>query len=157
MARKASRAKSVPLGKKPAARRTSSKPAAKAPAPSKSSSAGSTASLRAFCRSLPGATEDIKWEDHLMFCVGAKIFAGFGVDESDDSFGFKCDDDDYNRLTELGERTNDSIIPAPYAARFGWVKVMRPGSLPDAELRTLLRKSYDLVAAKLPKRLRPSK
>lgn len=151
--------KPKPKAAKKTPSRATQKPAAKKPAPAPKQSArskpGSTASLRAFCRSLPGATEDIKWEDHLMFCVGAKIFAGFGVDESDDSFGFKCDDDDYNRLTELGERNADSIIPAPYAARFGWVKVMRAGALPDAELRALLRKSYDLVAAKLPKRLRP--
>jgi predicted DNA-binding protein (MmcQ/YjbR family) len=101
-----------------------------------------------FCRSLPGVTEDIKWGDHLMFSVGPpgreKIFAGFDLEDTG-LIGFKCDDADFDCLTDI-----DGIIPAPYAARFGWVKLTRRGVLPQAELHALLHKSWRLVAAKLP-------
>ena len=108
--------------------------------------------LRAVCRSLPGVTEDIKWEDDLIFSVGDKMFAGFDVEESD-HLGFKCDDDDFDALVERGEK-DGSAIPAPYAARFGWVRVRRGGAIPDDELERLLVKAHGLVAAKLPKRVR---
>lgn len=83
-----------------------------------------------------------------MFSVGGKIYASFNLDD-EESFGFTCDDDDYDRLTAV-----EGIIPAPYAARFGWVRVERRRSLSNAEARALLRKSHQLVAAKLPARQR---
>lgn len=129
------------MTRKPAASKAS--PGARTPAPKRKPK-----SLQDFCRSLPGATEDIKWGDHLVFSVGGKIFAGFGHD-GEDLPGFKCDDDDFDRLTGI-----DGIIPAPYAARFGWVKIQDRSALPDDEVRALLRKSYDLVLAKLPARVR---
>ncbi len=46
------------------------------------------------------------------------------------------------------------IIPAPYAARFGWVKILKRGALSAADAKKLLRKSYDLVLAGLPRRVR---
>lgn len=122
--------------------------------PPKSSRAGKAGaprgspSLKDFCRSLPGTTEDIKWGDDLVFSIGGKMYAAFDI-EDEDELGFKCDDEDFDRLTEM-----DGIIPAPYAARFNWVKVQRRGVLGVEELRGLIRKSYDLVVAKLPKGVR---
>ena len=108
--------------------------------------------LRALCRSLPGVTEDIKWEDDLIFSVGGKMFAGFDVEESE-HLGFKCDEEDFDALVERGE-TDGSAVPAPYAARFGWVRVRRGGVVSDRELERLLVKAHGLVAAKLSKRAR---
>jgi predicted DNA-binding protein (MmcQ/YjbR family) len=142
----ASAARSVP--KKPGPK--AAKPA-KAPARRAGGARGS-ADLRALCRSLPGVTEDIKWEDDLIFSIGGKMFAGFDVEDSE-YLGFKCDDDDFDDLVERGAK-DGSAIPAPYAARFGWVKVRRGGAVSDAELRLLLKKAHSLVAAKLPKRTR---
>jgi predicted DNA-binding protein (MmcQ/YjbR family) len=104
--------------------------------------------LQDFCRSLPGATEDIKWGADLVFSVGKKMFAAFGS-ERGFPVGFKCSDDDFDALTE-----REGIIPAPYAARFGWVSVRTAKALTDAEARAFVRASYDQVLAKLPKRLR---
>ena len=104
--------------------------------------------LKDFCRSLPGATEDIKWGDDHVFSVGAKMFAAFDVD-GESRYGFKCDDEDFDRLTE-----REGVIPAPYAARFGWVSVRERGALTRVEARAQIRKSYELVFAKLPKRVR---
>ena len=101
-----------------------------------------------FCRSLPGTTEDIKWGADFVMSVGGKMYAGFDIDDPN-LLGFKCDEADFERLTK-----RDGVIPAPYAARFGWVSVTRRGAIPAAELRQLLRKSYDLVVAKLPAKSR---
>lgn len=110
----------------------------------------STSPVGKFCRGLPGATADIKWGDNLMFCIGGKIFAGMQCDDPH-SVGFKCDEMEFERLTKV-----EGIIPAPYAARFGWVKVTRAGVLKQAPLEKLIRRSYDLVRAGLPARVRAS-
>ena len=101
-----------------------------------------------FCRALPGATEDIKWGHDLVFSVGRKMFVGFDADDPG-YFGFKCSEDDQLRLIQV-----EGIIPAPYAARFGWVSIKTKGALPPAAAKRYIRKSYDLVLAGLSKRLR---
>lgn len=130
--------------------RPASKAVARGRSPSRQRPAAGAAPdpLKAFCRSIPGTTEDIKWGDDLVFSIGGKMYAAFDVDDGPE-LGFKCDDDDYDRLTEI-----DGIIPAPYAARWGWVMVKRRAALGDAELKRLLRKARDLVYAKLPARVR---
>lgn len=90
----------------------------------------------------------MKWGDDLVFSVGGKMYAAFDID-SEDQFGFKCDDITFERLTKRA-----GIVPAPYAARFGWVKVERKGALSGEEARRLLRRSYQLVLAGLPKKAR---
>ncbi|KAA0215880.1 MAG: hypothetical protein DYG94_06915 [Leptolyngbya sp. PLA3] len=104
--------------------------------------------LQTHCRSLVGVTEDIKWGDNLIFSVGGKMFAGFDTDGTR-QFAFKCDDDDFDRLTEI-----DGIIPAPYSARFGWVKVMRRDALPPAQAKALLTRAHAVVAAGLSRKKR---
>jgi len=120
---------------------------AKKTAAKKSSKTGKRAAsstLKGHCRSLPYTTEDVKWGDDLVFSVGGKMYAAFDLD-NEDELAFKCRDEDFDRLTQI-----DGIIPAPYAARFGWVKVQRRGVLSAAETRNLLRASYDMVVQKLP-------
>ncbi len=104
--------------------------------------------LIGFCRGLPHATEDIKWGDNLIFSIGGKMFAGFDADGTA-PYAFKCSDDEFDRLTTI-----PGIVPAPYAARFSWVKVERRSALRAAESRALLRAAYDLVRAALPARVR---
>jgi predicted DNA-binding protein (MmcQ/YjbR family) len=105
------------------------------------------AALQQFCRSLPGATESIKWEDNLVFSVGGKMFAAFHAEDGV-PVGFPCSDEEFDRLTDL-----PGIIPAPYAARFGWVSVRKKGALPQAEAKSLMKAAHALVLAKLPKRV----
>jgi len=53
--------------------------------------------LQAYCRSLPGATEDIKWGNDLVFSVGGKMFAGFDTEaEGLGGVGFPRSDDDFD-------------------------------------------------------------
>jgi predicted DNA-binding protein (MmcQ/YjbR family) len=61
---------------------------------------------------------------------------------------FKCSPEDF---AELKER--EGIRPAPYMARAQWVALETPDTLTPAELQQFVRRSYDLVFAKLPKKV----
>jgi predicted DNA-binding protein (MmcQ/YjbR family) len=111
--------------------------------------AAKRSALLAFCRSLPLATEDIKWGADLVFSVGGKMFAGFHAAGKDATFGCKVPEEDFDVITRI-----EGIKPAAYAARFHWVSVEDPTLLPEAEAKALLRGSYDLVKEKLPLKLR---
>ena len=100
---------------------------------------------KALCRSFPGCTEDTKWGDDLVFSVGAKMFA---VTAPAHAMSFKVDDE---RFLELTDRPG--IVPAPYLARAKWVQVEADAALSDEEAAQLLRRSYELVFAKLTKKL----
>lgn len=106
------------------------------------------AELRTLCLSLPGATETIQWGDNRVFKVAGKMFAISGAD-ADSMYTLKADP---LRFLELSDQPG--IRPAPYLARHRWIQV-DPGAypLPDADLEALVRESYDLVFAKLTKKL----
>jgi len=46
------------------------------------------------------------------------------------------------------------IIPAPYSARYYWIALETHDALSAAELKRLLRQSYDMVLDKLPRKAR---
>ena len=99
------------------------------------------------CRSFPSVTEDTKWGNDLVFSIGDKMFAVTNLGEAS-GISFKVEDD---RFLELTDRPG--IIPAPYLARAKWVYVEDAKALSDAEAAGLLRRSYELVFAKLTKKL----
>ena len=103
---------------------------------------------KALCRSLPGATEDIKWGASLVFSVGEKMFAATGSEANAVGICFKVDDD---RFLELTDRPG--IIAAPYLARAKWVKIVDFKAVGDAEATALLKRSHELVFGKLTKKL----
>jgi predicted DNA-binding protein (MmcQ/YjbR family) len=103
---------------------------------------------KALCRTFPGSTEDIKWGADIVFSVGLKMFAVTGGDVPAKGMSFKVDDE---RFLELTDRAG--IIPAPYLARAKWVYVENAKALSDKEAAALLRRSYELVFAKLTKKL----
>lgn len=105
-------------------------------------------SLRAYCLSLPGATEGIQWDNDLLFRIAGKIFAVVSLEPSPDRFCFKCTPDEFAELIE-----REGIIPAPYMARNKWVMVESFDILSPQETRRLIRNSYDMVLAKLPKKV----
>jgi predicted DNA-binding protein (MmcQ/YjbR family) len=106
--------------------------------------------VRTICRTLPNVTEDIKWGHDLCFLVGGKMFTVVSM-EPPHSMSFKCTPEVFAELVE-----RPGIIPAPYMARNMWVQEQELGeSLDRRELQTLIETAYDLVAAKLPKRLQP--
>ena len=105
--------------------------------------------IRKFCMSLPHATEQVQWVRDLVFKVGGKMFCVLNLEPEREEvlLSFKATDEEFVTLQEI-----EGIIPAPYMARAKWVAMERYDAVPWAELQRLLRKSYELVMAKLPKK-----
>src|ERR1700743_2132357 len=104
--------------------------------------------LRKHCLSFPGATEHEIWGNDLTFKVGNKMFAHTVLEVAHVWLSFKASDE---KFAELVERQD--VIPAPYLARAKWVALESREAIPAGELRELLREAYDLVVAKLPKKI----
>jgi predicted DNA-binding protein (MmcQ/YjbR family) len=104
--------------------------------------------FREQCLSFPHATEQVQWIKDLVFKVGGKMFAVAALEPGAHVFSFKSTPEKYAELIEI-----PGIIPAPYLARAQWVAFERPDALPRAEIKLLARQSYDLVFAKLPKKI----
>ena len=88
------------------------------------------------------------WGDDLCFKVRGKIFTGMAL--SDGRFPritLKCAPETFHELLEI-----EGISPAPYVGRYKWVTLANSNVLPANELETLIRQSYNLVAAKAPKK-----
>ena len=102
-------------------------------------------SIREFCLGFPEATEKLQWGDDLCFKIGGKIFAIVGLD--DPRLCFKCVPEIFAELIE-----REDIHPAPYVGRYKWVMLDRLDAVRWDELRHLIRQSYEMVAAKAPKK-----
>jgi len=103
--------------------------------------------IRRLCLSLPDVTEDMPWGDDLCFKVRGKIFTGMVL--SDGRFPritLKCAAETFHELLEF-----EGISPAPYVGRYKWVMLANSNVLSANELESLIRQSYNLVAAKAPK------
>ena len=104
--------------------------------------------IRKLCLAFPDVTEDMPWGDDLCFKVRGKIFTGMVL--SDGRFPrvtLKCAPATFHELLEI-----EGISPAPYVGRYKWVTLANSNVLPSSELEALIRQSYDLVAAKAPKK-----
>jgi predicted DNA-binding protein (MmcQ/YjbR family) len=108
-------------------------------------------SLRRICLSFPGTTEQIQWGSDLLFKVGGKMFVVTNLEPSPVWLSCKVTPEHFVELTE-----RPGIIPAPYLARASWIAIESPSILPTPEVAALLRGSYDLVVAKLPRKQRES-
>ncbi len=107
------------------------------------------ADLRQYALSFPHATVVKQWGECLVFKVAGKMFLLLALDaETIDGVVFKCTPDEFDELTEI-----DGIAQAPYCAKRHWVRVSDLAALPAPELERRIRRSYDRVVAKLPKKL----
>ena len=109
----------------------------------------SVVELQLLCKAFPGMTEDIKWENHLCFNVGGKMFLITSPDNVPHSASFKATDEDFELLTQ-----REGFIPAPYMARYKWVHVDDINRLSHKEWEKYARLSYEQVFAKLPAKLK---
>ncbi len=103
---------------------------------------------RKLCLSFPDVAEDMPWTDDLCFKVRGKIFTSVVL--SDGRFPritLKCAPEKFHDLLEI-----EGISPAPYVGRYKWVTLANSNVLPASELEALIRRSYDLVAANVPKK-----
>jgi predicted DNA-binding protein (MmcQ/YjbR family) len=104
--------------------------------------------VRSFCLGLPNCTEDVKWDNDLVFSVAGKMFCITALD-----LPFKCSfkvkDEEFEELA-----CRQGFIPAPYMVRAKWVQVTNPSELHKEEWEFYIRQSYELVKAKLTKKIR---
>lgn len=107
--------------------------------------------VREHCLTFPHAKENVQWGNDLVFKLEGKMFAVVSLEPGPHRFSFKCTPETFADLVE-----QPGIVPAPYLARAHWVAFQRADALPRDETRKLLRQSYDLVFAKLPKKTRES-
>src|SRR5215831_3225960 len=102
--------------------------------------------IRRYCKSLPHTTEQVQWEDDLLFKIGGKMYAVVPLVPAATKLSFKCAPEEFDELIE-----RPGIIPAPYLARAKWVALERLDALSREELKRLLTTSYELVRATLTK------
>jgi len=107
--------------------------------------------LRKICLALPAVTEQIQWGDDLLFKVAGKMFAVASLEPARVWLSLKVSPENFAELTE-----RPGIIPAPYLARAKWIALESSEALSPSELAPLLRASYELVVAKLPRKTRES-
>ena len=108
--------------------------------------------VREICLAMPNVVETLNWGHVLCYWVGdrevgGKMFAVTSLEPRGVSLSFKCSPEEFAELTE-----RSGIVPAPYSARMHWVALEAEDALPRAEIKRLVRLSYDLVVAKLPKK-----
>ena len=105
---------------------------------------------RKVCQKLPAVTEDIKWGNDLCFSVGSKMFFVIHL-EPPHTFSFKVSDEDFEEVS-----AREGFIPAPYMARHKWVYAEQPTKVKPKDVEKYIKESYELVKAKLSKKLRDS-
>lgn len=105
--------------------------------------------LQSICEGLNGTTTDIKWDDHLCFNVGGKMYLVTTPDHVPQSASFKVDDEEFDAVS-----SREGCMPAPYMARYKWVHVDDISRFSLKEWKHFLTRSHHLVAAKLPAKTR---
>lgn len=105
--------------------------------------------LQALCKTLKGVTEDIKWQDHLCFNIGGKMFLISSPDAVPVSASFQVSPEEFDELSQ-----RDGFMPAPYLAKYKWVHLDDITRLSKKQWQHFIKQSYDLKAAKLPKKIK---
>jgi predicted DNA-binding protein (MmcQ/YjbR family) len=108
----------------------------------------SEAQYRKLVERWPGVALEIKWGDHLVASVDAKMFAMFNLaGAAPGRMHFKVEDELFLSLTE-----QPGIAPAMYLARAKWVTVVEPKRYPLMWYGERLRRAYEIIGAKLSKK-----
>lgn len=97
---------------------------------------------------LPGTTFDIKWDHHLCFNVGGKMYVITSPDQSPINASLKVKDEHFDEL--LGR---EGVISAPYLGKNKWIQVDDIQRFTLAEWKELLSDAHQCIASKLTKKL----
>lgn len=103
--------------------------------------------LQEYCLSLPHVTEGVKWGDNLCFLIAEKIFCLTHLG-GEFSCAIKVNEGDFFELTE-----RDGVIQTPHFSKGKWISINDLSSLSKKEWEHYLKRSYELVKAKLPKKI----
>ncbi|MBA3914251.1 MAG: MmcQ/YjbR family DNA-binding protein [Acidobacteriales bacterium] len=101
--------------------------------------------IREFCLSLPGATEQLQWEESLLFKVNGKMFVILNLNVARERrLSFRCSPDTYAELIE-----REGINPARYNLwKYNWVSLDGLNVIPAPELKELMRESHAIITEK---------
>ncbi|MEP5154108.1 MmcQ/YjbR family DNA-binding protein [Planktotalea sp.] len=107
--------------------------------------------INAFCKSLPHSSHVVQWGNADVWKLAGKVYAICGWADGESAVTFKVTPLAYEVLSDM-----PGIRPAPYLASRGmkWVQVYADPGLPDEELRAHIVTSYDLIKAKLTKKVK---
>ena len=106
--------------------------------------------LRGRCLELPGTNEEFPFRPGLsVFKVSGKVFALVPLEDRPLRISLKCEP----ALAEQLRDTYAAIRPGYHLNKRHWNTVQVDGSLPDRLVLDMIEDSYDLVMAKLPKRV----
>jgi len=105
--------------------------------------------IQKICKDYNGVTEDIKWDYHLCFNVGGKMFLVTSPDDTPITASFKVADELFEEMT-----TRPGFSPAQYLARYKWIYVEDINLLNEEEWKQRIDQSYHLIAEKLPKKIK---
>jgi predicted DNA-binding protein (MmcQ/YjbR family) len=108
-----------------------------------------TGKLKALCAALPGATIRLYGapQNILVYAVEDKQFAYFKTSTPEQwRFSFRASPERFLELTDI-----PGIKPARYMARFHWVTVVDPASLPADYLQELVAWSHSKALSALGK------
>jgi len=107
--------------------------------------------ISAYCKSLPQSTYVVQWGNSDVWKVGGKVYAVGGRADGNNAVSFKVTDLGFEVLSDM-----PGIRPAPYLASRGmkWVQVYGDPGLPEDELKAHIKASYEMIIAKLTKKLR---
>jgi|GEM_PF-274278 len=105
--------------------------------------------IQQICRKLKGVTEDIKWEDHLCFSVGGKMFLVTAPDMVPPSASIKVTDEAFEELP-----LREGFMAAPYMARHKWIRLDDISLWSKKDWQLYLEQAHKLVSDKLPAKTR---
>jgi predicted DNA-binding protein (MmcQ/YjbR family) len=98
--------------------------------------------IRKYCMGFADVTENLQWGDNLCFKIRGKIFTILALAAVPQKLCFKCTPEMFSELIE-----REDIHPAPYVGRYKWVSLDRLDALSGGDLKDLIQKSYEMVAA----------
>lgn len=105
------------------------------------------------CLTLPGTEETTPFgPEALVYKVAGKMFALASMEEDEGRMNLKCDPERSLALRAEWE----AIIPGYHMNKRHWNTLICDGSLPTALVQELIKHSYDLVVAGLPRKVRES-
>lgn len=106
-------------------------------------------SIQEFVKRLPGVSEDIKWEHHLCFLVGGKMFAIVDLNDVPLSISFKTTEEHFAELV-----SHSHITAAPYLGRSHWVLLKDINQMSKSVLLDHLVAAHKLIGSKLPAKIK---
>ena len=104
--------------------------------------------LQSICKSYPHVEEDLKWGADICYCIAGKMFLVTSAEGFPIGASFKCSDEEFETLV-----ARPGFKPAAYLARYKWAAVDDIDRLSKDEWERLSRQAYELVKAKLPKKI----